>query len=69
VTKKQLNFIDVVEAMIDLGTHTNAEIVEMIGLMKNKVDEGKPPELLSYEDLFKLFVVKRKIKLLRYLFS
>ena len=55
--------------MIDLGTHTNAEIVEMIGLMKNKVDEGKPPGLLNFEDLFKLFVVKRKIKLLRYLFS
>lgn len=44
----------------------------MMQLMQNEIDRSSkdsemPP--LDYEELFKLFIVKRKIKLLRFLFG
>ena len=90
---KHLQFVDVIEAMIESGEHSNQEIIEMIRLMQNEVDrllarrsaqnpvvsrfdaggdddeEWGPRGYLDYEELFKLFVLKRKIKLLRFLFS
>ena len=79
---RKLRFVDVIESMIDIGTHSTYEIIEMMRLMHNGMDRVKmrfeaandddddPNEkLLDYEELFKLFVQKRKIKLLRFLFS
>ena len=77
---RKLRFVDVIESMIDIGTHSTYEIIEMMRLMHNGMDRVKmrfeaandddddPNEkLLDYEELFKLFVQKRKIKLLRFL--
>mmetsp|Transcript_22878 Transcript_22878/g.28434 ORF Transcript_22878/g.28434 Transcript_22878/m.28434 type:complete len:122 (+) Transcript_22878:1068-1433(+) len=80
--------MDIVESMIDVGTHSNSEIIEIMRLMHNEMDrvklrlhsevddkitgkDGKVTqvELLDYEELFKLFILKRKVKLLRFLFS
>ena len=37
VTKK-LEFVQVIEAMIDLEEHTNSDVIQMIGLMQLEVD-------------------------------
>jgi len=77
---KKLQFPDIIESMINLGRFKSAEIIDMMRLMQQRVEQAKPrrvsihndddPEkLLDYEDLFKLFIVKRKVKLLRFLFS
>ena len=83
VTKK-LAFVDVIESMIDSGVHTNNEVIEMVGLMQNEMDriksrhsavagygndDDEPPKYLDYEELFKLFILKRRITLLRFLFT
>ena len=88
---KKLEFVDVIESMIDSSEHSNTDIIEMVRLMQNEMDRLKSrhsyqqpkkkfggdddddddddASRLNYEELFKLFIVKRKIKLLRFLFS
>ena len=88
---KKIEFVDIVETMIDSPEHSNAEIIEMVRLMQNEMDrvqsrksnqqqqrpagqnddddDDDDSAKLDYEELFKLFIVKRKIKLLRFLFS
>ena len=70
-----LTFINVIESIIDLGTHKSDEILEMIRLMQKEVDRIKNSSmvagvgnLIDYEQLYELFIVKRKIELLRFLF-
>ena len=35
---KKIEFVDVVETMIDSPEHSNAEIIEMVRLMQNEMD-------------------------------
>ena len=34
ITKK-IHFVDIIESLIDLGTHSNLEVIEMMRLMHN----------------------------------
>ena len=80
----KIRFIDVVVAMLDKG-HKSYEITGLIKELANYIETKKPhaalhdvendePERtihdeLNYDELFDLFITRRKISLLRYLFS
>ena len=61
--ERPLRFVDVIEAAMDSKTKFKGT-KELIQLMKNEL-----PTMVGYEDLFRLFVVRRKIKHLRLLFQ
>ena len=80
----KIRFTDVVVAMLDKG-HKSYEITNLIKKLANYIETKKPhaamhdvendePERtihdeLNYNELFELFIIRRKIGLLRYLFS
>ena len=81
---KKLQFVDIIESMIEMEKKSNEQIENMMKLMHREVDRNqmqfKPNDddddgdddqnrLLNYDELFKLFIVKRKVRLLRFLFS
>ena len=38
---KKLEFVDIIESMIDLSEHSNTEVIEMVRLMQNEMDRIK----------------------------
>ena len=38
---KQLEFVDIIESMIDMPEHSNTEVIEMVRLMQNELDRVK----------------------------
>ncbi len=69
--ERELHFNDIVAAGLDAGLKSRT-IVEIIKLMRNELTAKRVhnyQEELNYKQLYRLFVVRRKIKLLRYLFS
>ena len=80
---RDLHFIDIVTAMLDQG-HKSYEIIELTKILQNQIEMAKPkvsvmeddgePDLsihdeLDYSELFALFIMRRKIRLLRFIFS
>jgi len=60
-----------VSASLDFGYKSKA-VIELVQLMRSEIQQRRfedPSNELNYNSLFRLFVSKRKIKLLRYLFS
>ena len=80
----KIRFIDIVISMLDKG-HKSYEIIDLIKILANCIDVAKPkaqfsemendePERtihdeLNYNELFELFITRRKIRLLRFIFS
>ena len=80
----KIRFIDIVISMLDKG-HKSYEIIDLIKMLANYIDAAKPkaqynemendePERtihdeLNYNELFELFITRRKIRLLRFIFS
>ena len=69
--ERDLHFNDIIYAALDLGETSNS-IIEVIKLMKNEVQAKyfeEPEKEFSLKDLYRIFIIRRKIKLLRFLFS
>ena len=69
--ERELHFNDVVYAALDKN-ETSRSVIEIVKLMKNEVQSKffeEPDKEFNLKDLFRIFVQRRKIKLLRFLFS
>lgn len=69
--ERELHFNDIIYAALECDIKSMT-IIKLIKLMKNELVARKfqkSEEELNYKDLYKVFVQRRKIKLLRYLFS
>jgi hypothetical protein len=69
--ERELHFNDIILAALENDIKSK-NIIKLIKLMKNELIQRKfkNPEIeLNYKDLYRVFVQRRKIKLLRYLFS
>jgi hypothetical protein len=80
----KIRFHDVVVSMLDKG-HKSYEIIDLIKKLSNYIDVAKPkaqfseiendePERtihdeLNYNELYELFIIRRKIRLLRHVFG
>lgn len=69
--ERDLRFVDIINAALD-SKENSRSIVELIKLMKNELQshffEDAKNEL-NYRELYKIFIQRRKVKLLRYLFT
>jgi hypothetical protein len=67
-----LHFNDIVNAALDCGERSRS-IIELMKLMSNELKykqfDNKKEEELNYRELYKIFVIRRKIKLIRHLFT
>lgn len=67
-TEHDLCFLDIMESCLNAGLKST-ELINLILIMQNEIAKnGKLKDELNYFELFSLFVVRRKIKLLRFLF-
>lgn len=68
--ERELHFNDIIYAALD-KKESSQSIIDLIKMMKNELLSNffeEPDKELNYRDLFKIFVQRRKIKLLRFLF-
>lgn len=67
-----LHFNDIVKVAIDINIRSST-IKDLISKMRSEINRGlfkdTSKKELDYFELFKIFIVKRKIELLRYLFK
>lgn len=69
--QKELHLNDVVEVALDAKTKSQT-IIHMIKRMKSEIAANyfdNPSKELCLNDLYRIFVQRRKVKLLRFLFS
>lgn len=69
--ERDLKFLDIVNAALD-SKENSRSIVELIKLMKNELQSQffeDAKEQLNHRELYRLFIQRRKIKLIRYLFT
>jgi hypothetical protein len=69
--KNEINVLDIINQAMDHNIKTK-NIITLLQLMSYEIQVMKVPDhmvQLNYKEFFKVFVKKRKIKLLRYLFS
>ena len=69
--ERELHFNDLIYAALDKG-ESSSSVIDLIKIMKNEVNANKFDEVESefnLKELFRIFVQRRKIKLLRFLFS
>jgi len=65
-----LHFNDIIEASLDAKAKSHT-IIHMIKRMKNEITSNffeNPSKEYNLLDLYRIFVVRRKMKLLRFLF-
>jgi hypothetical protein len=82
IADEPLRFVDIIASLVEKG-HKSHEIIQLISLMQNKVEMARPKpddvdstdetmyiqDDLDYRELFAIFLVRRKLTLLRYLFT
>lgn len=69
--ERDLHFNDIVYAALD-KRESSSSIIDLIKMMKNEKETKYIPDAdkeFNLKDLFKIFVQRRKIKLIRFLFS
>jgi hypothetical protein len=68
--QRELHFNDIIEASLDAKAKSQT-IIHMIKRMKNEITSNffeNPSKEYNLLDLYRIFVVRRKMKLLRFLF-
>lgn len=66
-----MTFVDILESCLNAKLKSQ-EVLHLIQKLQNEIDrhsESRLKDELNYDELFSLFVVRRKIKLLRFLFG
>ena len=68
-TERAITFIDILESCLNARIKS-VDLINLLQLMQNELKKGNADlkDEFNYEELFSLFIVRRKIKLLRFLF-